>query len=303
MLNKFQRNYELDVQGNDGQLHTFKYPLTLEFQVKRNVLASANTGNFRIYNLGQNTRDLIFKDQFSQSLSFRSLILKAGYGLTMPIIFNGNVKLAQSYRIDRSVNFITEIQGYDYGWVMTNATSTFNQSGTVTKRQIINQLIADLQKTVPLDPQNKGLSLGVGAISPQFDVTYANQGVSIVGSTWDNLQKITNNQTFIDNGKVYCLFENDVFEGDLTVIDSETGLLGTPKKADRLITMEILFEPRLNIGQQISLESRSLTQFNGNYKIVGIEHHGVISGAVGGECKTIVSALLPFEKINLLSGN
>lgn len=297
MLNKFQRNYQLEVQGNDDQIHTFNYPLTLEFQVKRNVLASANTCNLRILNLGQNTRNAIFKDQFSQSLSFRSLILKAGYGLTIPIIFNGNVKMAQSYRLDRSVNFITEIEGFDYGWVMVNANSSFNISGTVTTRQIIDQLVKDLQKTVP------GGTLGVGSISDQFDNTYSTRGVSIVGSTWDNLQKITNGQTFIDNGNIFCLFENDVFEGDLTVIDSETGLLGTPKKADRLITMEILFEPRLNIGQQISLQSRSLTQFNGNYKIVGIEHRGTISGAVGGDCKTIVSALLPFEKINLLSGN
>lgn len=297
MLNKFQRNYELTVQGNDGNLHTFNYPLTLDFQVKRNVLSSANTGNFRIYNLGQNTRDQVFKDQFSQSLSFRSLILKAGYGNTIPVIFNGNVKMAQSYRLDRSVNFITEIEGYDYGWVMVNAKSSFNISGNVTTRQIINQLIKDLQMAVP------GNGLSVGAISNKFDTTYTTRGISVVGSSWDNLQKFTNNQTYIDNGNVYCLFENDVFEGDLTVIDSETGLLGTPKKADRLITMEILFEPRLSIGQQISLQSRSLTQFNGNYKVVGIEHQGTISGAVGGQCKTIVSALLPFEKINLLSGN
>lgn len=297
MLNKFQRNFELEVQGNDGQIHTFKYPLTLDFQVKRNVLASANTCNLKIYNLGENTRNLIFKDQFSQSLSFRSLILKAGYGLTMPIIFNGNVKMAQSYRLDRSVNFITEIEGFDYGWAMINATSSFNLSGSVTHRQIIDQLVKDLQSSVPNN------ALGIGAISDQFDTNYTTKGVSIAGSSWNNLQKITNNQSFIDNANIFCLFENDVFDGDLTIINSETGLLGTPKKSDRLITMEILFEPRLNIGQQISLQSRSLTQFNGDYKIVGIEHHGTISGAVGGECKTIVSALLPFEKINLLSGN
>lgn len=297
MLNKFQRNYELLVEGNDGQLHTFRYPLTLDFQVKRNVLASANTCNLRIYNLGKNTRDLIFKDQFSQSLSFRSLILKAGYGTTMPVIFNGNVKMAQSFRLDRSVNFITEIQGYDYGWVMVNAQSSFNLSGTVTTRNIIDQLIKDLQKSVPSN------GLGVGAISNRFDATYTTRGVTVSGSSWNNMQKFTNGLTYIDNGNVYCLFENDVFVGDLTVIDSATGLLGTPKKADRLIIMEILFEPRLNIGQQINLQSRSLTQFNGTYKIVGIEHHGTISGAVGGECKTIVSALLPFERINVLSGN
>lgn len=296
MLNKFQRNYQLEVQGNDGNIHTFNYPLTLEFQIKRDVLASANTGNFRIYNLGQSTRNTIFKDPFSPSLSFRSLTLKAGYGNTLPIIFNGNVKSAGSYRISNSVNFITEIEGFDYGWAITNATSSFNFSGTVSTLAVINLLVADMQKTVP----NK--SLGVGAISPQFNTPYSTRGVSMVGSTWNNLQKVTNNQTFIDNGNIFSLFENDVFDGDLAVINSETGLLGTPRKMDQKLVIEILFEPRLTIGQQVSVQSSSLQQFNGNYKIVGLEHRGVISGAVGGECKTIVSCLIPFEKLNILNG-
>jgi hypothetical protein len=311
MLLKFQRNYELEVVGNDGNLYVFTYPLTLEFMVKRNVLASANTGNFRIYNLGQQHRNVIYKDQFSPNLSFRSLIVKAGYGvnqaISLPIIFQGNVMQAQSYRQEKSVNFITEIDGYDYAWVMTNASSNRNYpSGTVLQSQIIKDLIGDLTKTVPTDPTNKGASLGVGAISPQYDVTY-NQNVAIVGNTWDNLQKITNNQAYIDNGNVYCLFENDVFNGDLTIIDSQTGLLGTPKKQDRMIIVEMLFEPRLQVGQQVQIISSSLAQYpnnnNGYFKVVGIEHRGTISGAVSGECKTIVSCLLPFESINVLNAN
>lgn len=311
MSTKFQRNYELDVIGNDGLLYTFSYPLTLEFQIKRNVLASANTGNFRVYNLGQQTRNVIYKDQFSPNLSFRSLILKAGYGIgtttTLPIIFQGNVMQAQSYRLEKSVNFITEIDGYDYAWVMTNASSNINYpSNTVTQTQIIKGLISDLQKTVPSDPLNKGASLGIGAISPQYNITYK-QNVAIVGNTWDNLQKITNNQAYIDNGNVYCLFENDAFPGDLNVINSSTGLLGTPKKQDRLIIVEVLFEPRLQVGQQVQIQSTSLAQYpqanNGIFKVVGIEHRGTISGAVGGDCKTVVSCLLPVNPINLINAN
>lgn len=311
MLLKFQRNYELEVVGNDGRLYIFPYPLTLEFMVKRNVLASANTGNFRVYNLGQQHRNVIYKNQFDINVSFRSLVLKAGYGvgqaITLPIIFQGNVMQAQSYRLEKSVNFITEIDGYDYGWVMTNAKSNRNYpAGTVTQSKIIKDLIGDLQVTVPTDPTNKGAALSVGAVSPQFDVPY-NQNVAIVGNTWDALQKVTNNQAYIDNGNVYCLFENDVFEGDLTIIDSQTGLLGTPKKQQNFLIVEMLFEPRLQVGQQVQIISSSLSQYpnsnNGIFKVVGIEHRGTISGAVGGECKTVVSCLLPLEKINVVKAS
>ena len=103
------------------------------------------------------------------------------------------------------------------------------------------------------------------------------------------------------------LFENDVFNGDLQIINSSTGLLGTPRKQDRLIIVEILFEPRLQVGQQVQIQSNSLAQYpntnNGIFKVVGIEHRGIISGAVGGECKTVVSCLLPFEKINVVNAN
>lgn len=308
---KFQRNYELEVRGNDGNLYIFPYPLTIEFQVKRNVLASANTGNFRVYNLGQQHRNVIYKNQFDINTAFRSLVLKAGYGvgqaITLPIIFQGNVMQAQSYRLEKSVNFITEIDGYDYGWVMTNAKSNRNYpSGTVTQSKIIKDLIGDLKITVPSNSNNKEAALSIGAVSPQFDVIYK-QNVAIVGNTWDALQKITNNQAYIDNGNVYCLFENDVFQGDLTVIDSQTGLLGTPKKQQNFLIVEMLFEPRLQVGQQVQIISSSLSQYpnsnNGIFKVVGIEHRGTISGAVGGECKTVVSCLLPLEKINLVTAS
>ena len=239
------------------------------------------------------------------------MILKAGYGfgqaITLPIVFQGNVMQAQSYRLEKSVNFITEIDGYDYAWVMTNAKSNFNApAGTLKQSEVIKRLISDLQSTVPSDPTNKGAALGIGAVSTQYDVPY-NQNLSVVGNTWEALQSVTNNQVYIDNGNVFCLFENDVFSGDLTVIDSTTGLLGTPKKQDRLIIVETLFEPRLQVGQQVQIQSDSLSQYpssnNGIFKVVGIEHRGTISGAVGGQCKTIVSCLLPLEKVNVQKAN
>lgn len=308
MQTKFQRNYSLSVQGNDGEVHIINYPLTLELSIKRSVLASANTGTFRVFNLGQPTRNQIYKDQFTQSLSFRSLILKAGYGDTLATLFNGNVKYAQSERISGSVDFVTHIEGFDFGWAMTNAQSTFNlvpgeDAPVIDSPLVTNQLIRDLQSTVP-----KGSKLGVGAISNQIQKggsAYQTwpRGLYVNGPTWPKLQEITQNNVYIDNGNVFVLFENDVFNGELTVIDSTTGLLGTPRKADRLLIIELLFEPRLTIGQKVKLNSRSLAQFNGDYKIIGLEHRGVISGAVSGELKTIVTVLLPFESLNVVAAS
>lgn len=307
---KFQRNYELLVQGNDGTLYAFAYPLTLEFNIKRQFLPySSGSGNFKIYNLNQQHRNAIYKNSYTQALSFSSLTLKAGYGgpqSTLPIVFSGNVYQAESYRLEKALDFITNIDGYDYGWVFNNATSSRTYAAnTVTQKQIALDLISDLQKVVPNDPNIPGSKLGIGFISPQYAQGKYQQDFSAVGSTWNALQNITNNQSYIDNGKVYSLFENDVFAGDVTQISSYTGLLGTPKKQDNMLIIEMLFEPRLQIGQQVQVISTSLAQYptnnNGYYKVIGIEHRGTISGAVSGECKTIVTVMLPFEKINLIT--
>ena len=50
----------------------------------------------------------------------------------------------------------------------------------------------------------------------------------------------------------------------------------------------MIFEPRLQIGQFVEIESKTETIYNGTYKVVGIEHTGMISDAQSGQCKTKV---------------
>ena len=51
----------------------------------------------------------------------------------------------------------------------------------------------------------------------------------------------------------------------------------------------MIFEPRLQIGQFVRIKSQTETFYNGVYKVVGIEHSGIISDAQSGQCKTKVS--------------
>jgi len=79
-------------------------------------------------------------------------------------------------------------------------------------------------------------------------------------------------------------------------------LLGTPKKSQNRIIVEILFEPAITVGQQVELQSRTLpNEFNQSYKVLGIEHYGTISGAKGGKLKTVLS-LDARQLINQLVG-
>ena len=51
-MNKFGRNYLLTVQDDVGVLlSTVTLPITIEFDITRNTLASANVCQIRLYNL------------------------------------------------------------------------------------------------------------------------------------------------------------------------------------------------------------------------------------------------------------
>lgn len=288
---KWGRNYQLNVQLNNGNDLAITYPLTLELNIVRKPYASTNNGTFTIYNLSPDNRTQIYRDKFDYT-DFRYLKLAAGYGQApYPIVFNGNVQQAYSWRDSGRVDFKTEIQGTDFGYSMVNTFSNVTLQGSQPKQAIVNNLITNLTNSVP--------SLGIGYVS-KFAGTYP-RGRVLLGNTWQILQQETGQNCYIDNGLVYALKPNDTFDGGgITQIDSSTGLLSTPKRAETYLTIEVLFEPRIVIGQQIQLIS-SQTQFNGLYKVMGLQHQGIISGAKGGRLTTVLFLYYGSAKLNALT--
>jgi hypothetical protein len=289
-MDKFQRNFIMQIQGGDGKTYTFRYPTTLEFHIESRALASANTGSFRLYNLNGNTRKVIYKDYFDIEgpNSLRLVTLMAGYGDNLSQVFYGNIKEAQSFRDEGSVNFITSIDCYDWSFAMVNAISkdTLGPPSyplSLARSTVIERLVDDLTKVgVTKGVINKeGFDLG----GPPYLKAYT-PAASYDGNTWEALKHETNDHCFISNGTVHCMLDDDCFEGDTALIDSSTGLLSTPKKCRNLLKVDILFEPSIKLGQRVELLSQSEPLYNGPYKVIGIEHHGIISGAVGGKCRT-----------------
>jgi hypothetical protein len=276
------------VQSDDSPI-ILGNPLTIDFDIRRDTLAEANTSTFRLYNLSENTRNQVYKDPYSVWV-YRRVMLQAGYTEPLPAIFIGNMKQCISYKNEGSVNVITEIQGFDFAFAMANAHSSWTVNNPTTKKDVIARLIGDL----------KGYQVAQGYIG-DFEGEYV-RGYSVCGPTWEELQKETGRNVFIDNGKVHCLKDEDCFEGDVTVISSETGLLGSPKRTDKTITADMIFEPRLQIGQVVELNSNFNRKLNGQYKVIGIRHSGTISDAVAGKCKTTVQLFLGNRVLNILAG-
>ena len=283
---KFGRKYTLAIEVAGGQRTEITLPLTIDFDVRRNSMSSANTANFRIYNLGERTRNLIYFDRYNIS-EFRAIQLRAGYDKFTPLIFNGTVRQAYSYR--EGVNMVTDVECYDGGFQMVNGFTSQTIGIGTTATEVVRSLAASLP----------GLSASpiVGAFN-----TINKRGEVLFGNTWQIIGQKTGGLANIDNGQVKALQNNEVITGEITEISSSTGLLGSPKRGDALIEFDMIFEPRLTIGQVLELKSSTNRIFNGRYKVMGVQHRGTISDAVAGTAVTTVSLWLGTQVLQVIQG-
>lgn len=282
---KFNRDYELKVEisprppgapapGGSGFV-TIKPPFTLEFSVTRNLMSSANTANFRILNLSEDSRDRIYKDRYA-TLDYRAVQLRAGYEGHTAMIFNGNVVQAWSYKESGSTQVTTEIEAQE-SYAMVNAFSNHTQ-GPQGYRDILQLLAKDLP------------NMGAPVIGNVPGST--TRGVTLYGNTWNLINRYSGGSAVcIDNNRLLVLQPNEVIAGALPTIEARTGLLGSPYRSSNIIEFEMLFTPQLQIGQLVMLNSQVNRIFNKAYKVIGFQHNGTISPAVGGTARTTVQLL------------
>lgn len=285
-MSKFLRKFQLTVSTRDGEQILIGTPLTCSFNVIRHNLSAASNANIKIFNLSLPTRDRIYKNSFTDPEVYLSVELRAGYENIMPVIFRGNILEARSYRQEGSTDFITEIDAYDGGFDLAHGDSNFSVAAGTTREDAILRLCQDM-------PHCK-----IGAIG-SFPGTYSRQRV-FSGKTRQLLADETGGNYFIDNEHIYCLKDSEAIEGEILLVSSETGLLGSPTRNELFVLAEMIFEPRIKIGQAIELVSTDYPSLNQVYKVIGVQHAGTISDAVGGKLKTTIRMLYGQQDLTIV---
>lgn len=272
-MEKFNRNYILTVETIDGREVTILPPLTLEFDITRKIYGSANDSVITVYNLGEKTRDNIRKNSWDTG-DIRNVRLRAGYGDNLPTVFVGNITQCWSGR--SKTNFLTEIISFDAGFAFATATLSQEFPEGTSRRTILENFVDSLQSA--------GISKGKIGDYPG-EIT---RGNSFSGSTTEILRELSGGGFYIDNGVANVLRDNEVLQGELTVITAETGLLNVQMLRQSVVTVEILFEPRIIVGQFVQVRSDDSKFLNDDYKVVGVNHRGTISEAVAGDATTVL---------------
>lgn len=280
MANKLNRVYSLKVRGGDGTLITITNPITVEFSITRQNLASLNQATFTIYNLNERTRLQIYKDPFDPS-NVRPIEFYAGYNYdNKPFIarcFAGEIREAYSFR--DGVNYKTVLSCWDGG----KAAAVGFGSSTFAAGTPFSSMIRSMVQTMP--------NILGSIISPQFDNQVNARPTTFFGNQLEQLNQVTGNNFYIDNQQGYALKNDDAIEGEINLIDEQLGLINTPRRNQTLVTLSMIFEPRLIPSQVVKLQSSAEPIYNGIYKLTGIEHNGIISETVAGELTTNVTLL------------
>ena len=221
---------------------TVGYPLTVEFSIERNTFASANTGNFNIYNLAPSTRSakggLLFQDRFNTA-NQKILTFKAGYNGNLVTCFKGRIQEAYSKRSGTEV--ITSIQCLDLG-VPTDYINVTFEAGT-SKQEAYKNIILNLQ----------GLKMGsIGTLEGTYQTP-----VTFEGKPLRVLNEISGGNTFIDNNIIHTLMPNEALDIGVTILNAETGLINTPQRRNAEIIAEGIFNPNVFVGQLIEVQSQT----------------------------------------------
>lgn len=289
MSSKFQCHYRLNIswkeENGQPQLYTVTDPVTIQFNVTKATFQSNNSARIVVTNMDGAVREAIYQDRLLYDISVRKMVtLEAGYGDRLAMVCLGWISECYSERNGVDVQTIIDVIDPD---ILTEYCSVTFEPGTS-----FEEAFKYLASQMP------NLKIGeMGQLQGEFQVPTV-----FDGNTFVAINKLTGQHTFIDNGKLNNLNDNETLtDYDAYLLEDETGMLDAPKRRGAMLEINMLFEPSLRIGQMVEIKSKTSTgyRFNGQYKIQGMTHDCTISGSEGGTRRTI----LYLQYINFLTNS
>ncbi|MBO5928259.1 MAG: M23 family metallopeptidase [Clostridia bacterium] len=290
---KLQRNYYCEfIIAKDEQLKeiteiiTVKYPTTLNLSTSIGSYNTPNSANLQFINLSKEIQGKIWKDVFIDNASKHiGFNLWAGYGNSLANVFSGYIDECTSYKQAGSTDWVTEIKAYPQGAnIYFNGLSNATYIQGTQRSDIIQDLIS-----------SKDIKLGCLSLSLNKPIT---KNQTLIGQPMDLLGKnFADYRIFIEKKELHILADSEVIENETLIISDETGLLGSPRRANQFLEIDMIFEPQASLGRMITLKSNTMPQFNGDYIAMSIKHYGTISPTKSGTLITSMVLAKPNDKI------
>lgn len=257
MLDRFNRDYSLDITFPNGDIVTVLPPLNIDFDVTKSTQGALNTGTLRLYNLGEELRNRLVRDKEDFKTKY-TCELKAGYS-KIETIFKAEVHEAHSNR--QGANIVTTVVLQD---------GLFDMQNSFTSKTVRGNIIKEVLKDMPNTFEGK-ITNQNPMLRPRV----------LVGNSLKLIEEnLGENETYyIDRGVLNIIKNDEVISSYAPLVNAQTGLIDTPKKNMNEVSFKTLLNPQLQIGGLCELESLLDKRLNGVYKIVTIKYTGSYEGS------------------------
>ena len=263
------------IPGSQEEPVIVKYPITCKFNSQRGTFSNANKCTIDLYNVSPAKRSKIFKDALVGDLdekNWKFVKLEAGWNGVLSQIFYGRILQAYSSKTGGQTDVITRIECIPFD-IFNSQTGVTFAAGTSYK---------EAYKTMSGDLQNCEIG-NTGTLEGSFKTQ-----TTFNGNTMDCLNELSGGNTYVDNGVLNTLMANEVIDIPVPLVTDQNGLLATPIRRQATITIKMLFEPTLIVGQLLEIDSNIQPQYNGQYKVLGFTHDCTISPTEAGQRTTTV---------------
>lgn len=229
--------------------------LHIRFQVRNTTAQTLKRAEIRIYNLNQDTARKIQNE-------FTRVELSAGYGDQVGLIFQGQIAQIQVGRenaTDSYVHIFAQDGDAAYNFATTNRTLAKGW----TPDQMYSALLQDLS------------SFGVTAgYKPDFSAESASRGMACYGMTRDHLRNLAEQQGCewnIEDGKVNFVKLSSFIPGEAVVLNSASGMIGTPEMTIQGLMVRSLLNSNIKSGGQVKIDNASIASLTINIPYAGNE--------------------------------
>lgn len=250
-MSRFNRDFKLQIQTDSGIIEIGS-PLKITFDVMKSDYGGLNKSTIKVYNLSEQKRLALTKD--NEQDKYIPISLAVGYEGGIETIFKGSVQRGSNQK--QGADIVTELYCLDGGYDIR--TSFIN---TISNSSAIDTIIGEMPNT------------SKGKVATQTQLSRPRVLVGDPSSLLD--QVIGDGQAwFIRDEAVYVLGESDVTSSFVPEVSAKTGMVSTPEREQSQVTFETLMNPALKIGGLCSIKSKFAPHLNGVYKLKTISYTG-----------------------------
>ncbi len=277
-MKQFGRRFRLEIGSKTAGIAIDA--LRVAFEITKSIDAKPNPGKIDVWNLSREHMNRILSGEFNL------VKLWVGYD-TLRVVYAGDIVKKTVAR--DGLDFITSLECGDGHTDYQNSLVLTTLAAGSSEQDAYDAAAKAMKNTKP------------GAFELPNKRTLPRARV-LTGNARDVLGRVALNNKAdwsVQDGELIMVPADKVLPDEAVVLSQETGMVGSPEATDNGLELSCLCNPVLKVGGLVRVQS-ILEYFNGDYKIVHLQHKG---DAIGGDWLSSITVIGgKFQKIEKPKG-